>query len=829
MGRRVSEGICCLDMSGAAREMRTLSDLRRDNYAPVDPEGGAPPPPAGSWFDWWWLVLGGLLLVGLLALGALLASSILGAKTLHKLQNWPSPSPASTVAPSPSSAFTRPVTPTSAATRLPTISARPTPAPNCSCCVLCPTVNASACGCCQYCPSCDGQASAALGVTTLNMITRAEGGGNLPPDTVAVVGNDDDGGRIVAPVNRAVGIFNKQTHARISLTGGFFEGGRSGGDPWVTWDPISSRFFITALQIDTCAERLLVRSPPAIAGPKCAGFSLFGPQTYSVSGDVVVASPSDGCSPITNNVTGKIVLMQRNACFFAVMAKTAQNAGAIGVIIYRTTDTLVNMGGIDPTIVIPSVFIGITNGLALAANLPSNVTLVYPTSTAYNSTIFISVSNTSAPNNRNDFAHYAVSNGNYLGQFADYPKHSVDETALYITTQNFGNDTIPPTSQCLGPNVRAFNKAALMAGTGALTLWDTIVPGIGVSNPRFLFPAEQRTPLSDQLLPMLFFGTNTGNDHAFCGFPATQSTGIRIFAGGPAGLTSFVGNVPFPTPMTLRVCSPSDSNCTTLIPNARQPPPAVPYGIDTLTYSVMTGVVYDGKLYTALSHNITAVQTVVRWFEINVAPIAIGQQPTLLQWGDLNVSPDIDTFMPRIDVTDDGTMGISFYMSGPSQPVVAAYTFRLASDPPNTIRTPFHVAVPNNYTYFEDVGTGRNRYGDYIGLQVDPVDRQTFYGSVQRPNPLGVFNPPGTVGPCANLSNCVARDWTTDLFTFRVDADTCATDGIVTTPVVLPSTSVMAATNPGPIFTGDAEDFEMEPIYDSNNCVMGEEGDQECL
>lgn len=812
-------------MSGA-REMRTLSDLRRDNYAPVDPEGGAPPPPpAGSWFDWWWLLLGGLLLVGLLALGALLASAIFGAKTLHKLQNWPSPSPASTVAPSPSSAFTRPPTPTSAATRLPTISARPTLAPNCSCCVQCATDQAFQCSCCQYCPPCDGQVSAALGPVTLNMITKAESGNSFPPDTVAVVGNDDDGGRIVAVVNRAVGIFNKKTRARISLTTAFYEGGRTGGDPWVTWDVISNRFFITAFQINPCGEKAFVYSPPAVAGPKCSAGAAFGPQTFSVNGIVNVATPIDGCAPISTNLTGKIALMVRGTCGFAVKVKNAQNAGAIGAIVYNNAPGITAMGGTDPTIVIPSVSISQADGLAIAANLPANVTISAPSAVSYSTILYISVSNTSTPNTRSDFAHYAVTDGYYQGQFADYPKHSVDETTLYITTQNLGNETLT-SIPCLGPNVRAFNKPALMAGTGAITLWDTIIPGGGISNPQVLFPAEQRTPLSDQLLPMLFVGLNTGNSLGVCSSDgsATPLTSLRIFAGGPFGLAPFVGDVPLPTPMTLFRCYPSPLNCTAIVPAARQPPPAVPAGIDPVPFVIMTGVVSNGKLYTALPHNITTEQIVIRWFEIDVAPIALNEQPTLLQWGDLNVSPNIDTFMPRIDVADDGTVGISFYVSGPETRVAAAYTFRLASDPPNSMRVPFHTAVPNNYTYSNRAADGRNRYGDYIGLQVDPVDRRTFYGFTQRPNALGVFVPPG---PCTNASNCVAIDWTTDLFTFRVDADTCATDGIVTAPAVLPSTSDMAATTPSPAFSGDADMFNGEE--DTDGCHEDEEGEQECF
>lgn len=217
----------------------------------------------------------------------------------------------------------------------------------------------------------------------------------------------------------------------------------------------------------------------------------------------------------------------------------------------------------------------------------------------------------------------------------------------------------------------------------------------------------------------------------------------------------------------------------------------------------MTGVVRNGRLYTAFAHNISAVQTVIRWFEIDVAPVALGLQPALLQWGDLNVDPDIDTFMPHIDVTDDNTMAIAFYTSGPNHYITASYTIRLDSDPVNTVRTPFHVAIPNEYVYFQ-ASANRNRYGDYIGLQVDPVDGQKLYGYTQRPDPIGVFDPPGQFGPCFNASICVARDWTTDLFTFRVENNTCATDGIATTPSELPSTSPQIDAAPADFVDFDA-------------------------
>ena len=41
----------------------------------------------------------------------------------------------------------------------------------------------------------------------------------------------------------------------------------------------------------------------------------------------------EGCSPLTNNLTGKIAVVYRNTCEFGTKAKNAQDAGAIGVIV----------------------------------------------------------------------------------------------------------------------------------------------------------------------------------------------------------------------------------------------------------------------------------------------------------------------------------------------------------------------------------------------------------------------------------------------------------------------------------------------------------------
>lgn len=694
--------------------------------------------------------------------------------------------------------------------------------PTCDCCIKCNTDKAYQCTCCQYCPSCDEEVSLALQKSTLNIIGNTIAGNAFPPDTILAVGNNDDEGRIIAVVNTVVTILNKATHQVIAREPLFFYGNHRASDGYASWDPYSNRFFLTSFNVNFCALVADVLTPPGIAGTKCSPIAAFGAQTFSLSGSIQPASSLTACGPVAS-LAGKIALVVRGTCGFAVKAKNVQNAGAIAMIVYNNVPGgAVQMGGSDPTVVIPAVMVSQSDGLAIAANLPVTVSLTSGADTTFSTELYISVSTTSAPNSRSDFYHYQVIDGNYSDSFADFPKHSTGPDTFYITTQNLGTeheDFVP----CRGANVRAFDKAALLDGSGADTLWDFIAPGGGVDAPQFLAPTRTNTPISDERMPDIFYGLNNGNTIGFCDWEAqTLATGFSIYGATADGMGSFVGYVPFPTPMTQGSCT--DSLCNLVIANARQPEPAVPAGLELNTVFPVTGVVQDGKLYGAIVHNISAVQFVTRWFIIDVEPMAEFQDPVLLQWGDLNVSPDIDTFYPAIDVDADGVMAISFYQSGPHQHVVASYTAHFPGDPINSIRTPFHVAIPNKYVYFEDLGSGRVRYGDYTGLQIDPVDRKTFHAFMQRPDSTGFFFPPGVTGVCTNTSLCVARDWTTDLFSFRAESSACPKDGVATVPRVLSSVALPGG-SPSLGNSANPEDFDVPAYF--NRPEGGEEWERE--
>jgi hypothetical protein len=82
-----------------------------------------------------------------------------------------------------------------------------------------------------------------------------------------------------------------------------------------------------------------VDSPASLAGRYGVGTAAFGSQVFSVSGDVVTASPADGCAAIGPSVAGRIAFVDRGTCTFALKAQNAKTAGALAVIIGNVADS----------------------------------------------------------------------------------------------------------------------------------------------------------------------------------------------------------------------------------------------------------------------------------------------------------------------------------------------------------------------------------------------------------------------------------------------------------------------------------------------------------
>ena len=132
------------------------------------------------------------------------------------------------------------------------------------------------------------------------------------------------------------------------------------------------------LQLGT--PQLAVLAPSSAIATYIVGTASFGPalSASAVSAEVVqVVDQPDGKTGLVCDanlspanavaVVGKIALVDRGVCGFAVKAKTLQNFGAVGVVI---ADNVAGspppaLGGDDPTILIPAVRITLADGIAL--------------------------------------------------------------------------------------------------------------------------------------------------------------------------------------------------------------------------------------------------------------------------------------------------------------------------------------------------------------------------------------------------------------------------------------------------------------------------------
>ena len=140
-------------------------------------------------------------------------------------------------------------------------------------------------------------------------------------------------------------------------------------------------------------DSLRINAPAAIAGTIKAPGANFGPTISTpLTGDVVLAvdgtAPvNNGCETIlnANELNGKIALIDRGLCNYAIKVKIAQDAGAIGVIVVQNgSGGPLAMPGSDPSIIIPSVMVSLVNGNLIKAQLlngPVNVSFLPPPNT----------------------------------------------------------------------------------------------------------------------------------------------------------------------------------------------------------------------------------------------------------------------------------------------------------------------------------------------------------------------------------------------------------------------------------------------------------------
>ena len=117
------------------------------------------------------------------------------------------------------------------------------------------------------------------------------------------------------------------------------------------------------------AQLFIVDAPASIAGSYDFGETVdFGPDLLDSiwCGELALVEPNEACTPVTNDLTGKIAVIDRGSCNFSLKIYHAQEAGAIAAIIVNHTAgfQLVGMLGGDSAsaVVIPAIFMTLEEG-----------------------------------------------------------------------------------------------------------------------------------------------------------------------------------------------------------------------------------------------------------------------------------------------------------------------------------------------------------------------------------------------------------------------------------------------------------------------------------
>ena len=190
--------------------------------------------------------------------------------------------------------------------------------------------------------------------------------------------------RVNIPENLAVSVITVDpTNSNVFYagTGESYVGGDVNGDGvWkstnggTTWTKIFGG--ITGSTTFQTAANLTINPPSGIAGNyECIPTTAFGtPVATAITANIVlvndgVAPTSDACQAIANasELNGKIALIRRGTCDFDIKVKSAEVAGAIGVIMMNDNRPITGMGGDDTTIMIPSIMISEQDGNAIEA------------------------------------------------------------------------------------------------------------------------------------------------------------------------------------------------------------------------------------------------------------------------------------------------------------------------------------------------------------------------------------------------------------------------------------------------------------------------------
>ncbi len=295
------------------------------------------------------------------------------------------------------------------------------------------------------------------------------------------------------------------------------------------------------------------------------------------------------------------------------------------------------------------------------------------------------------------YAINASMNGSNSTNFwADFPHVGFDDEAIYITSNQFqiGN----PSNQ--HPRIRIISKSELYSSNGgSLTwrdIWNIKKPGGGVNG---------QPQLSMQ--PAISYSTT---DDAYFAWAAWFNANYYSI---------FKIENPLTNPW-LR-----GKAITQNVPFYYAPQKASQLGGGTLIENdggfKNRVVVRNGLLYAAHAIGNSSNPTVyssIKYAVVNLSNMTIFEQSEFGAVGYYYM-------YPQLTVDKDSNIAVTFSRSADTEYIGGYYATKYNGDPPG-LNESYPLALGNG-NYIVDFGSGRNRWGDYLGIYLDPANEQDIW------------------------------------------------------------------------------------------------------
>jgi hypothetical protein len=317
--------------------------------------------------------------------------------------------------------------------------------------------------------------------------------------------------------------------------------------------------------------------------------------------------------------------------------------------------------------------------------------------------------------------------------FPDYPKLGYDDLAYYISENNFEINT----GIFINTKVFALRKADFPASVAIDT---------GLTNTLGIIPVQSYEATSAAMFCVSNQNGLVGGVvrvYALDKITNQFITQFNLSALPAQPYINTIVNIPQPNiAATIETGNRFNNQCAVLRRN----------GTDRLWTAIgvpITGIVdSNGNL-----------QTVIRWCEINLGSWPTSGSPSIAQLQFVRGDGNDSLSYPHINVDSLHNMSIGCSICSLNRYAGIAMFARLATDPPNTTRSPV-IIKSGTHPYNINLGGTRNRWGDYSGLAIDPNDSRTFW----------LFNQYASTGPDVSMSGPgQTGGWRTTVATYRLD------------------------------------------------------------